>query len=60
MLNDVGKESRMDMKQNRRSMRRCLVCNVNLCPVCENEFHGIDTSHAKQMFGRVATSNPKI
>ena len=30
------------MKQNRRGARRCLVCNVNLCARCENEFHGIN------------------
>ena len=31
-----------NMRQNRRGARRCLVCNVNLCERCENEFHDID------------------
>ncbi len=29
------------MGQNRKLVRRCLVCNVNLCSSCEHEFHGI-------------------
>ena len=30
------------MKQNRKDVRRCLTCNVNLCPKCDMEFHGVD------------------
>lgn len=43
MLTDAERESRKHMKSNRdsSSCRRCLVCNVNLCPKCELEFHGI-------------------
>jgi hypothetical protein len=29
------------MHKNREHVRRCLVCNVNLCYICKNEFHGV-------------------
>jgi hypothetical protein len=32
------------LRQNRRRIQRCLVCLVNLCPQCENSFHGADLS----------------
>ena len=32
------------MQQNRKNVRRCLNCNVNLCWLCENEWHGVDMS----------------
>ena len=30
------------LKQNRSRIQRCLVCHVNLCPQCDNIFHGSD------------------
>jgi hypothetical protein len=38
--------------QNRKHVRRCLVCNVNLCPSCELEFHGISTNDVRDYFRR--------
>jgi hypothetical protein len=36
------------LRQNRQSVRRCLVCHVNLCPQCDNDFHGAQLSaHTK-------------
>ncbi len=32
------------LKQNRSRIQRCLVCHVNLCPQCDNIFHGADLS----------------
>ena len=45
-LHVIDEESRSDnklMEQNRKHVRRCLVCNVNLCSSCDLEFHGINT-----------------
>ena len=39
-------------RQNRKTIRRCLVCNVNLCPFCENEFHGIMMSDTARILGK--------
>ena len=38
------------LAQNRKHVRRCLKCNVNLCPPCELEFHGVKTSDLGQYF----------
>jgi hypothetical protein len=51
-VNKYDKHERMGMtdalKQNRQRIMRCLVCHVNLCPLCEPEFHGADLSaHTK-------------
>jgi hypothetical protein len=35
---------RKALHQNRSGIQRCLVCHVNLCPACDNEFHGADLS----------------
>ena len=45
-LDEYGKnnEKNKKMKQNRDQVRRCLVCNVNLCCLCDNEWHGVDLS----------------
>ena len=46
-MNDVPESNREDypeLKQNRQGIRRCLECNVNLCPQCDNIFHGADLS----------------
>ena len=40
------------MVNNRESVRRCLVCNVNLCPNCELEFHGVNISNTRQLLGK--------
>jgi hypothetical protein len=36
------KAAKKATKQKR--VRRCLVCNVNHCAACDNEFHGVDLS----------------
>jgi hypothetical protein len=42
------KNMRAALAQNRQMIRRCLVCHVNLCPMCDNDFHGADLSaHTK-------------
>ncbi len=33
-----------ELRQNQSSVRKCLQCNVNLCPQCDNIFHGADLS----------------
>ncbi len=52
LMNDYDKKERKNMtdalRQNRQSVRRCLVCHVNLCPQCDNDFHGAQLSaHTK-------------
>ena len=37
-------------KQNRKHVRRCVVCNVNLCPDCDLEFHGVRREDLKKYF----------
>jgi hypothetical protein len=46
-MNDVPESNREDypeLRQNRQGIRQCLECNVNLCPQCDNLFHGADLS----------------
>jgi hypothetical protein len=40
------------MKKNREHVRRCLVCNVNLCYICENEFHGVQMCETAKLLGK--------
>jgi hypothetical protein len=35
---------RKALQQNRERIQQCLVCHVNLCPVCDNYFHGAHLS----------------
>ena len=48
LMNEVPEEDRRhytkELKQNRSRIQRCLVCHVNLCPQCDNSFHGADLS----------------
>jgi hypothetical protein len=48
LMNVVSDEDRRhftkSLRQNRSRVQRCLVCHVNLCPQCENSFHGSDLS----------------
>ncbi len=48
-FNDAQKESLPWMEWNRRHIRRCLVCNVNLCEICEIEFHGVRMSETSKL-----------
>ena len=50
-LTDRQKESFGYMYQNRHDIRRCMVCNVNLCSVCENSFHGVDMADTAAVLG---------
>ncbi len=52
-LGEQEKKSAYFMKNNRKQLHRCLVCNVNLCPICENEFHGVQMSETGRLFGKV-------
>jgi hypothetical protein len=52
LMNEFGGRDRKNMRtalgQNCQMIRRCLVCHVNLCPICDNDFHGADLSaHTK-------------
>ena len=52
LMNEYDKCERNEMKdalkQNRKMIMRCLVCHVNLCQICEPQFHGADLSaHTK-------------
>jgi hypothetical protein len=40
------------MERNRTDTVRCLRCNVNLCPNCWNEWHGIDMRDTNGLLGR--------
>ena len=40
VMNESVKEQMKWMHNNRLHIRRCLTCNVNLCGVCANEWHG--------------------
>ena len=40
------------MHKNREHVRRCLVCNVNLCYICENEFHGVQMCETAKLLGK--------
>jgi hypothetical protein len=40
------------MEQNRQFILSCLVCNVNLCPNCINEWHGVDMRDTNKLFGQ--------
>ena len=44
-LNDNQKRVHAFMKRNRTKTIRCLICNVNLCPNCFNEFHGFNMTN---------------
>ena len=40
-----------DMKRNRSLIRCCMVCNVNLCQMCEATFHGVDLHDPAAVLG---------
>jgi hypothetical protein len=40
------------MERNRADTMRCLRCNVNLCPNCWNEWHGVDMRDTNRLLGR--------
>ena len=50
-LNKSQKEVQAFMKQNRKQTSRCLICNVNLCPNCFNEFHGFNMTNNVKLMG---------
>ena len=50
-LNDEQKEGFWKMSKNREHVRQCLVCNVNLCFICDNEFHGVQMSETAKLLG---------
>ncbi len=51
-LNDKLQRDYAFMEWNRSSMVRCLVCNVNLCPNCINELHGVDMQGTNRLLGQ--------
>ena len=50
-LDESQKEVQVFMKQNRKQTSRCLICNVNLCPNCFNEFHGFNMTNNVKLMG---------
>ncbi len=40
------------MHKNREHVRQCLVCNVNLCYICDNEFHGVQMCETAKLLGK--------
>ena len=51
-MNVKEQETLDHMEQNRQFIFRCLVCNVNLCPNCINEWHGVDMRDTNKLFRR--------
>ena len=51
-LDDEQRKVCGKMLKNREHVRRCLVCNVNLCQVCENEFHGVRMCETEKLLGK--------
>ena len=50
--NDAQKKSLPWMERNRKHVRRCLVCNVNLCEICEIKFHGVRMCETAKLLGK--------
>ena len=51
-FDDNQREANPKMERNRANVRRCLVCNVNLCPICEIEFHGVRMCESAKLLGK--------
>ena len=51
-FDDTKKEAFNYMCKNRGRIWRCLLCNVNLCPVCDMEFHGISMQDKSKLLGK--------
>ena len=51
-LNDEQKKVLWNMNKNRKHVRQCLVCNVNLFYICENEFHGVQMCETAKLLGK--------
>ncbi len=53
--NEYNDKQRTDFgyrERNRHKTVHCLVCNVNLCPNCMNEWHGVDMRAANRLLGQ--------
>lgn len=48
---DSQKEDYIYRRVNRHNTLRCLVCNINLCPNCMNEWHGFDMRDTNKLLG---------
>jgi hypothetical protein len=46
------REANPKMEWNRANVRRCLVCNVNLCPICEIKFYGVRMCESEKLLGK--------
>jgi hypothetical protein len=51
-FDDSQREVNLIMQRNRAHMRQCLVCNVNLCSICEIEFHGVRMCESAKLLGK--------
>jgi len=51
-FDDRQREANPKMLRNQANVRRCLVCNVNLCPICEIEFHGVRMCESAKLLGK--------
>ncbi len=52
-FNNSQSETFSKMEKNRMHIWQCLVCNVNLCPACEIEFHGIQMCETAELLGNL-------
>ena len=50
--NEMQQEVYEFKRQNKQNTVRCLTCNVNLCPNCWNEWHGVDMRDTNRLLGR--------
>jgi hypothetical protein len=56
-LDDEQRKVCGKMLKNREHVQRCLVCNVKLCHVCENEFHGVRMCETAKHLGRGSSTS---
>ena len=50
--NNTQRDANLFMERNRTNVVHCLICNVNLCSNCTNEWHGIDMRDTKRLLGK--------
>jgi hypothetical protein len=55
---DSQREVNPMMQRNRAYVRRCLACNVNLCSICEIEFHRVRICESEKLQGNRYFSKP--
>ena len=48
-MSEPQKKENKWMFNHRKNVSRCLVCNVNLCMECNNDWHGYDLARMSRM-----------